>query len=472
MIGGGNAGLCAALSAHEHGATVLVIERGPEATRGGNTRFTSGAFRVAYQSGADLREIIPDMTEEEERTIFGTPYTEQDFADDLARVTSYRANPELVSNLATRSRSTLAWVRSQGVRFIPLMAGWHDLSIQAVGGGVGLVEAQFNAALARGIDVWYDARAIALRHDRREVGGVDVLHRGERKTINARTVVLAAGGFQANAAWRAKYLGPGWDLAKVRGTWCNTGDGIAMALGVGAQPYGHWSGAHAVAWDLNAPDFGDLRIGAQFQKHSYPLGIMVNAHGERFVDEGADFRDYTYALYGARILDQPAQVAWQLFDAKTTPLLRDEYRIRTVSKCSANSISALGSRMDGLDSDRLVATVDAYNRSIDDNAHLDYSKHDGRRADLRLPKSNWAQRLDTPPFESYAVTCGVTFTFGGVKIDTESRVLGYNDAPLKGLYAAGEMAGGTFYFNYPGGTGLIKGAVEGRTAGASAARYR
>ena len=129
-------------------------------------------------------------------------------------------------------------------------------------------------------------------------------------------MVLACGGFEANAEWRTRYLGPGWELAKVRGTRFNTGDGIRMALDIGAMPYGNWSGCHAVGWDRNAPEFGDLAVGDDFQKHCYPFGIMVNANGERFVDEGADFRNYTYAKYGRVILSQPGQFAWQIFDAQ------------------------------------------------------------------------------------------------------------------------------------------------------------
>ncbi len=179
------------------------------------------------------------------------------------------------------------------------------------------------------------------------IAGVRVNHGGREETIDADAVVLAAGGFEANPAWRARYLGPGWDLARVRGTRFNTGDGIRMALEVGAAARGHWSGCHAVGWDANAPEFGDLEVGDGFQKHSYPFGIMVNARGERFVDEGADFRNYTYAKYGREILQQPGQIAWQIFDAKVASLLRDEYRIRQVSRVTADTIDALSRKIDG-----------------------------------------------------------------------------------------------------------------------------
>ena len=153
--------------------------------------------------------------------------------------------------------------------------------------------------------------------------------------------MLAAGGFQANTEMRTRYLGPGWELAKIRGTRFNTGDGIRMALEIGAMPTGNWSGCHAVGWDRNAPEFGDLAVGDNFQKHSYPWGIMINANGERFVDEGADFRNYTYAKYGRVILMQPGQFAWQVFDKKIIPMLRDEYRIKQVTKVRADTLEEL-----------------------------------------------------------------------------------------------------------------------------------
>ena len=173
-------------------------------------------------------------------------------------------------------------------------------------------------------------------------------------------------------------LGPNWDLAKVRGTRYNTGAGIGMALEAGAMPYGHWSGSHAVGWDLNAPLFGDLAVGDGFQKHSYPLGIMVNARGERFVDEGADFRNYTYAKYGGVILQQPDLFAWQVFDAKVTPLLRDEYRIRQVTKVTADTLENLVARLEGVDPVRALATIEAFNAAVRTDVPFNPAVKDGR----------------------------------------------------------------------------------------------
>jgi tricarballylate dehydrogenase len=282
-------------------------------------------------------------------------------------------------------------------------------------------------------------------------------------------VVLACGGFEANSEMRARYLGPGWELAKVRGTRSNTGDGIRMALDIGAQPFGHWSGCHSVAWDLNAPPFGDRNVADLFQKHSYPFGIIVNVHGERFVDEGADFRNYTYAKYGCEILRQPGRAAFQIFDDKVRHLLRDEYFIPQASVVKANTVESLAEGL-GVDRQRLTTTVRQFNRATQPGA-FDPTALDGKRTEgIHPPKSNWAMPLDKPPFLGYAVTCGITFTFGGLKIDRRGRVLDGRDAPITGLYAAGELVGGLFYHNYPGGAGLMAGAVFGKIAGNSAAR--
>jgi tricarballylate dehydrogenase len=283
--------------------------------------------------------------------------------------------------------------------------------------------------------------------------------------------VLASGGFEANAEWRTRYLGPGWDLAKVRGTRFNTGDGIRMALDAGAMPYGNWSGCHAVGWDRNAPEFGDLDVGDGFQKHSYPFGIMVNGRGRRFVDEGADFRNYTYAKYGRAILEQPGQFAWQVFDHKVVHLLRDEYRIKRVTKVSAATLEDLAGKLEDVDAQGFLAEVGAYNAAVNTGVAFNPNIKDGRGTrGLALEKSNWANTIDTPPFEAYAVTCGITFTFGGLRIDDDGAVINTDGVPIRGLYAAGELVGGLFYFNYPGGTGLMSGAVFGRIAGNSAGR--
>ena len=294
-------------------------------------------------------------------------------------------------------------------------------------------------------------------------------HKGGAMDVPAKAVVLASGGFEANVEWRTRYLGPGWDLAKVRGTRFNTGDGIRMALDVGAMAWGNWSGCHAMAWGRNAPEFGDFAVGDSFQKHSYPFGIVVNSHGQRFVDEGADFRNYTYAKYGRRILEQPRQFAWQVFDRKVAHLLRNKYHIRQITRAKADSLDELAQRLEGVDGECFLETVRQFNAAVRTDIPFNPNLKDGRRTEgLSIPKSNWANPIDTPPFEAYAVTCGITFTFGGLRISPQAQVIDDDGAPIRGLYAAGELVGGLFYFTYSGGSGLTSGAVFGRIAGSGA----
>ncbi len=480
VVGAGNAAFCAALAAREHGASVTMLECAPEDESGGNTRFTAGAIRCVYDGVDDLRILMPDLTDDEvANTDFGS-YTEDQFFDDMGRVTEYRTDPDMVELLVRRSRPTMRWMRERGVRFAPIYGRqafkvdgrfkfWGGLTVEAWGGGPGLLDALTAAAAKSDIDVRYQTRAISLLHNDDGVYGVRTRHDGRSSDLHARAVILAAGGFEANSEWRTRYLGPGWDLAKVRGSRFNTGEGIRMALDIGAMPFGNWSGCHAVGWDRNAPEFGDLAVGDAFQKHSYPFSVMINADGNRFVDEGADFRNYTYAKYGRVILQQPGQFAWQIFDSKVLHLLRDEYRIRQVTKLRADTLEDLVDKLDDVDPAHALATLTAYNDSVNTDVPFDPNVKDGRGTEgLAIPKSNWANRIDTPPFEAYAVTCGVTFTFGGLRVDTSARVLDRDLAPIHGLYAAGELLGGLFYFNYPGGTGLMAGAVFGKIAGDAA----
>jgi tricarballylate dehydrogenase len=425
---------------------------------------------------------MPDLSPDEiDNADFGA-YPRAQFFEDLERVTQFRADPDLSRIMIDGSLETMVWLQSKGVRFIPAYGHqaykvdgkfkfWGGLTVLATGGGKGLVDALTTACRRAGVTIVYETRAESLIEEDGVVRGVVVRQGRRRVPIRAGSVVLACGGFEANAAWRTKYLGPGWDLAKVRGTRFNLGDGIRMALEIGAMPYGNWSGAHAVAWDRNAPEFGDIGVGDAFQKHSYPLGIVVNADGERFVDEGADFRNYTYAKYGYAILQQPAQFAWQVFDGKVIPLLRDEYRIREVTRVRAQTLEELAQKLEDVDPQRFLATVEAFNRAVQTDVPFNPAIKDGRGTEgLPLPKSNWANPLDTPPFEAYQVTCGITFTFGGLQINQSGQVIDVSGSPIPGLFAAGELVGGLFYSNYPGGTGLTSGSVFGRLAGTSAAR--
>jgi tricarballylate dehydrogenase len=482
VVGAGNAAYSAALAAREHGASVLILEAAPEEESGGNSRFTAGAMRVVYNGVDDIKALVPDLSKAEvDTTDFGT-YTQDQFFDDMARVTQFRTDPTLCELLVTKSHDTLVWMREKGIRFVPIYGRqafkiegrfkfWGGLTVETVGGGEGLIAMLKASGKKHDVEVRYQTRAVGLVYDGARVSGVRVKHGNEESVLQARAVVLASGGFEANTEWRTRYLGPGWDLAKVRGSRFNTGEGIRMALAIGASPYGNWSGCHAVQWELNAPEFGDLAVGDQFQKHSYPFSILVNATGKRFLDEGADFRNYTYAKYGRVVLEQPGQFAWQIWDKKTKHLQRDEYNIKQCTKVVANTIEELAKKLDGVNADQFVKTIAEYNAAVRTDVPFNPNIKDGRHTEgLAVPKSNWANTIDTPPFEGYAVTCGITFTFGGLRVTDDAQVVDLDYRPINGLYAAGELVGGIFYFNYPGGTGLTSGSVFGRIAGAAAGK--
>jgi tricarballylate dehydrogenase len=482
VVGAGNAGLCAAMAAAEAGARVLVLEKAPKEMRGGNTYFTGAAYRFPYDAIEDIQRLIPDLSPAERDAIDVGAYPKSQFRDDLLRVSGGNAHPAMVDTLVDRSFPSMLWLREHGLRWV-LMYGrqsfsvdgkrrfWGGLIVEAVGGGSGLSDDLFAGAEACGAEIRYESAAADLVLDESGgVSGIRVESGGSIETISASAVVLACGGFESSEEMRVQHLGPEWAKAKVRGTEFNTGAGIQMALAAGAARDGDWAGCHAVAWDLNAPPFGNRRIADLYQKHSYPLGITVNINGERFIDEGADFRNYTYAKYGREILKQPHGVAFQIFDAKVEDLLRDEYRIPQVTKVSASSVAELADQL-GVDSGRLVDTVDHFNSSIG-GARFDPSTLDGKRTEGNSPpKSNWAQPIDTPPYVGYSVTCGITFTYGGLRIDADARVLSDDSGAIDGLYAAGELVGGLYHGNYVGGTGLMAGTVFGRIAGTGAALY-
>jgi hypothetical protein len=320
------------------------------------------------------------------------------------------------------------------------------------------------------------------------VGSVIVEDATGEREILAGAVILAAGGFEANPRMRSQFLGPNWDFAKVRGTPYNIGSCLEMAIrDVSAKQAGNWSGCHSVAWDANAPpNSGDRVISNEFTKSGYPLGLMLNLEGKRFVDEGVDLRNYTYAIFGKAILAQPGHAAFQVWDAQMTPWLRDEeYRDGIVEKITASTLEELAEKCAkcGLkDPSKFVETIKDYNKAVavfqDENPghKWDPAVKDGlstqsSRKQLTLPKSNWATPLTNGPYMAIKATCGVTFTFGGLAVDHETAgvISSATNSAVPGLYCAGEMIGGLFYDNYPGGSGLTSGAVFGRLAGRAAA---
>ena len=481
VVGAGNAALTAALAAASEGAKVAILEKAPEHLRGGNSYFTGGLFRFAYNGIEDISELLPAITSDEKENIDVGSYKESEFYSDVMRVTEGLSDPSLLQTLTSKSFPTMLWMKDQGVPWI-LAYGrqafehegkqrfWGGLIVEAVGGGKGLSDRLFELVERNEIEVFYQTSGTKLSVNQSgSVDGITVKSESGYEDISCKSIVLACGGFEANSEMRTRYLGPGWELAKVRGTQYNTGDGINMALDIGAQSHGHWSGCHAVAWDLNAPAHGDRNVADLFQKHSYPFGLIVNVDGKRFVDEGADLRNYTYAKYGREILKQPQRVAFQLFDQKTKHLLRDEYFIPQMTMVEANTIEELAIGLD-INPEELQKTIETYNESVQEG-DFNPTALDGKHTKgIFPPKSNWAQEMDSPPYLGYAVTCGITFTFGGLKIDSNTQVQDNSDMPIPGLFAAGELTGGLFYNNYPGGSGLMSGAVFGKIAGKEAAQ--
>ncbi len=482
VVGGGNAALCAALAAREHGVSVLVLERAPREEAGGNSRFTAGAMRCVYDGVDDLKALMPDLTADEiAQTDFGT-YTEDQFFDDMYRVTEYRTDPDLVEILVKRSRETLRWMRSKGVRFAPIWGRqafkvdgrfkfWGGLTDREPRRGSGPRQLPDRGRREERHHRSSTTRApVGLVTDDDGVQGLRVRHEGKTGTIKTHNVVLAAGGFQANAEWRTRYMGPGWELAKVRGTRFNTGDGIKMALDANAMPTGNWSGGHAVAWDRNAPEFGDLSVGDNFQKHNYPFSRHDQRQRRALRRRGGGFPQLHLRQVRPRDPDAagPVLLAGVRQEGAPPPARRVPHQAhhQGVGQHARGAVREARGRQCR---PRRSETIKAFNAAVKREVPFNPNIKDGRcTVGLPVPKSNWAVTIEEPPFEAYAVTCGLTFTFGGVKIDTSARVIDTDGAPIPGLHAAGEMVGGIFYFNYPGGTGLTNGSVFGRIAGDTA----
>jgi tricarballylate dehydrogenase len=483
VVGAGNAALAASVSAAEHGAErVVVLEKAPREMRGGNTHWSGGLLRIAYDDVAELQVLVPDAEETLPGFTAGVePYTRGDFHDDLQRVTGGRSDAELASILIDNSYDTVRWMREHagipmepafslgGIRVGNVVKWPKGAVIRAQHEGVGLSRAWFACAQDNGVDIRYGASAVALLSDARgRVTGVQVRTDDGMEKLTARAVILACGGFEANAQWRAQYLGRPWDHAKVRGTAYNQGDGLRMALSLGAMPWGQWSGCHSTPISNEWGAFADRALTDKSNRLSYPFGVMINRRGLRFVDEGEDLQFFTYAKYGGIILNQPGSLAYQIFDQRTVHLLEGRYE--TSKPISADTLEDLVRQLDIDDYPQALRTLNEYNEAACGDQGFDPSRKDGLATkSLPINKSNWALKLDRPPFVAYSATGGITFTFGGLKIDEHARVIGTDWRPIPGLYTCGEMVGGLFHGNYPGGTGLVSGAVFGRIAGRNAA---
>jgi tricarballylate dehydrogenase len=418
------------------------------------------------------------------------PYPMTAFERDLQRVTGGRTDPLLSRVLIERSYDTVRWMADLGVRFefsravtgikIPgtnktrLQPG---AAIRAHHEGIGLSQTLFDLAARHGVEVLYERQVNRiLSDDDGRIIGVRARGPGGFERHYGRAVVVASGGFQANPEMRTAYLGGPWSQVKTRGSRYNTGEVIRELLAIGAQSFGDWAGRHATPIDADAPAYGDLHLTDKTNRLSYPYGILVNLDGERFVDEGADFNSYTYAAYGAAILAQRNATAFQIFDSRAFPLLEKRYETGTPVE-AANFEELVGGiarryPMLGLDTAAMLATIAGYNAAADRGDGFKPDALDGKRTrGLRPEKSNWAIPIETPPFRAYAVTGGITFTFGGIRISGKAEVLDGVDRAIPGLFASGELTGGFFFLNYPLGCGLTRGAVFGKLAGESAAVF-
>jgi tricarballylate dehydrogenase len=483
VVGAGNAAFAAAVSARENGARrVLVLEKAPREKRGGNTHFSGSVFRFIYDDVSQLDRFVPHAERDYPGFHKGVqPYPVAAFREDLMRVTQGRSDPELSSILIENSYDTMCWLQEAGRHEFELALSvmgvrvgnevkWpRGAMIRTVHEGVGLSRRWFETAESLGIEVRYEtgAQRLAQAESGRVTG---VVAKGPEgfAALNAKAVVLACGGFETNPEWRLRYLGAPWDHAKVRGSNFNHGDGLRMALEIGAMPWGHWSGCHATPIVATAPDYGEQHLTDKTNRLSYHYGVMINVEGRRWVDEGADLNSFTYAKYGGLILRQPRSLVYQIFDGKVTGLLEPRYA--TSEPFRSDTLEGLVAQL-AVDREQALRTLREYNAAAARGGPFDPAVLDGLHTEGIEPrKSNWAQKLDTPPFLSWPVTGGITFTFGGLRITKDAQVVGTDWKPIAGLYAAGEMVGGLFHYNYPLGTGLMSGAVFGRIAGRSAAR--
>lgn len=481
VVGSGNAALCAGIAACEAGSRVLMIEKAGPDLAGGNTKYTAGAMRFAFEGSDDLLPLLAHPDDPRvARSDFGS-YTADKFRDDLLKFNDGAPITDEQAILIGQSYSTMVWLASHGVTFDPIYARqsfekdgklvfWGGLALAAENEGVGLYDMELAAFERLGGTLRYDTPMTGLLTEGDRVVGVQT----PGGDLRAPAVVLACGGFESSAALRVEHLGPEWQAARVRGTPMNTGDGLSAAQALGAATHGRFDSCHATPMDLHMQEYGNLDIPHKdrknYRKISYFLGVMLNRDGQRFVDEGKDFRNYTYAQFGGEILRQPGQVAWQIFDSQVRDLLYGEYDFYDAHFETADTLEAVLEKCEGLDAEAALATLQAFNAATDAGTPFDPTIKDGKATKgLALPKSNWAVPLTKGPFWAYPVTGGITFSYGGLKVSASAEVLRDDGAPIDGLFACGELVGGVFLGGYPGGSGLTSGAVFGRIAGRSAA---
>ena len=479
VIGGGSAAFEAAVAAREAGAErVVMLEKAPEAEYGGNARYSGTGFRFVHAGAEEIRKFVPDVDTALFSTMVIAPYSADDFMGDIDRMTQGRMDRALAHTLVEESNAAVHWMREIGITWEPLkehakVGGKRyferGIAIHVAGGGIGQLTQWRRIAEERGVEIRFESPVCAVHGDLRRVEGVGVSGSDGRYDLRAKAVIACAGGFQANPEMRARYLAGNTDMMKVRGSKHDTGEVLRFLLDLGARPAGHWQSGHMSPIDANAPDFEtpqheDGRGNTQ-SRYDYPFGISVNALGLRFFDEGEAQHSYTYAKTGRAVLGQPGARAYQIYDQTGLACLR--YPHHKATFVEADTIVELADKI-GLEPAVLSHTVEEFNRAVSDGKPFDPRRPDGKATvGLAIPKSNWANRIEEPPFRAYPVTGGITFTFGGVEVNRNAQVMNTLDQPIKGLFASGDIVG-LFFHNYPSFTGQTRNAVFGRLAGRSA----
>ena len=449
IAGGGNAALCAAISARQKGASVIVLEAASEFYRGGNTRHTRN-MRCAHDHATG--------------TLSG-PYTEDEFWDDLLRVTEGETNEELARHMIRGSKNVLPWISEQGVRFQPPLGGTLSLGRTNsffLGGGRAMLNSLYRTAERLGVHAVYDAEVIDLDIDDGLFRSAAVRHCGETISMSAATFVAAAGGFESNIEWLKEGWGEIADNFLIRGTPNNRGTVLKLLLDKDADPVGDPTQCHAVAIDARAPKFDG---GIITRLDCVIFGIVVNKHAQRFYDEGEDIWPKRYAIWGRLVAMQPDQIAYIIFDSQSANLFMPS----VYPAIEAASVQELASKL-GLDAAGLETTICEFNASVRPGM-FDYTiLDDCRTAGLTPSKSHWARRIEKPPFYAYPVRPGITFTYLGTRVNKQAQIVMTNGRPSANMFAAGEiMAGNVLGRGYAAGIGLTIGSVFGRIAGQEAA---
>jgi tricarballylate dehydrogenase len=451
VIGGGNAALCAALTALRGGRRVLLVERAPEDLRGGNTRHTRNIRHI--HDGPD--EVMTGH------------YREEELWRDLVKVSGDEINEPLARQMIRESADCPAFMTANGIRWQPSLRGTLHLSRTNrffLGGGKALVNSYYATAIGLGLEVRYATTVVELEFDGPRCRGIVVESGGRRERIEANAYVIASGGFEANLGWLGEYWGDAAEGFIIRGGPFNDGIVLRRLLEAGASPIGDPRGFHAVAVDARAPRFDG---GIVTRIDSLPFSVTVNRDGVRFADEGEDLWPRRYASWGGLIARQPGQVAVSIFDARS----RGKFIPGVFPPLEAGSIRDLAGIV-GLPVEQVVRTIDEYNAAAPDDGDADFSELDGRSTTgLRPAKSNWAQRIDRPPFYAYPLRPGITFTYLGVQVDAEARICLADGGTTINVVAAGEiMAGNILTRGYLAGVGLTIGTVFGRLAGTTVVR--